>query len=123
METQRHEFVDGGGQTTTPTDHDENGSVKTLTSPDHSEATWIVDIPRQDEEVIEELAKEEFEWDEGNSEEDQLAIPIRTGTGRVYKSFEEMLSDSSYPMTPFAETWREKASTAEEITQAFKAVE
>ena len=123
LETQRHDFVYGETETTTPINHDQPGSSEILTISDHSEASRIVDIPRQDEEAVEELAQEEFEWNEENSEEDQSAIPIRTGTGRIYKSFDEMLSDPSYPMPPFAETWREKASTAEEITEAYKAID
>ena len=49
-----------------------------------------------------EIAREEFEWDESRSQEDQSAVPVMTCTGRVYKSFEEMLSDPTYPMRPLA---------------------
>ena len=54
--------------------------------------------------LLRQLALDEFELDERDSEDDEPAIPIRTVTGRVYKSFEEMLSDPTYPMSPVEES-------------------
>ena len=76
-----------------------------------------------DEDVVRELALDEFEWDEKNAEDDELAIPIRTVTGRVYKSFEEMMSDPTYPMSPMGKIWQEDANTPDEITKTYRAID
>ena len=123
LETQRYDFRDGRTEATIPTDRGPASLPETPKISAPSEDSGIIDMPYNDEDAVLELAQEEFERDEENSEDEHLAIPIRTGSGRVYKSFEEMLSDPSYPMTPFSETWQEKSSTAEEIIQAYKSVD
>ncbi len=76
-----------------------------------------------DLEISKELALEEFEWDERPPEDDELSIPIRTVTGRVYKSFEEMLSDPTYPMSPVGRVWQEDVNTPDEITKTYRAID
>lgn len=76
-----------------------------------------------DESAVQEIAQEEFEWGEKRSEEGQPAIPVRTGTGRVYKSFEEMLSDPTYPMSPAGKVWQEDANTTDELVKTYRAIE
>ncbi len=76
-----------------------------------------------DEEVVKDLALEEFELDERHSECDEPAIPIWTATGRVYKSFEELLKDPTYPMSPVGKVWQEDINTPEEITKTYRAID
>ena len=78
---------------------------------------------QNDEDVVRKLAREEFEWDNSDAEEDRLAIPVRTSTGRVYRSFEEMLSDPTYPMSPMGKVWEEDANTADEIAKTYRAID
>ena len=66
---------------------------------------------------------DEFDLDERHSGDDEPAIPIRTGTGRVYKSFEEMLSDPTYPMSPVGRVWQEDVNTPDEITKTYRAID
>ena len=106
--------------------HNSQGDHETeesLSSHGLSEDEEIRSTIKDDEEVIKELALEEFELEEEHSEDGQLAIPIWTGTGRVYKSFEEMLSDPTYPMRPLGEVWQEDVNTPAEITKTYRAVD
>ena len=86
---------------------------------DHSEP----DNEKTDEDVAMELALEEFELEETDSEEDRHAIPIRTAAGRVYKSFEQMLSDPTYPLGPMGKVSEEDANTPDEITKTYRAID
>ncbi len=76
-----------------------------------------------DEDVVKKLALEEFELDEKDSEDDKLAFAIRAVTGRVYKSFEEMLSDPTLPMSPMGKTWQEDSNTPDEIIKTYRAID
>jgi hypothetical protein len=78
---------------------------------------------QHDAEAVAELAREEFEWEEADGGQEDFSIPVHTRTGRVYKSFDDMMSDPTYPMSPMGKTWQEEASTAEEITKAYRAIE
>ena len=61
--------------------------------------------------------------DEKDSEDDKLAFAIRAVTGRVYKSFEEMLSDPTLPMSPMGKTWQEDSNTPDEIIKTYRAID
>ena len=54
--------------------------------------------------------------------QEELALPVHTTTGRVYKSFEEMLDDPTYPMPPITEPWLEETCTPEEMIKAYRVV-
>ena len=76
-----------------------------------------------DQASVQELALDEFEWENDDPYEEIPAIPIRTVTGRVYGSFEEMMSDPTYPQQPFSKIWEEDANTPKEITATYRAVD
>ena len=78
---------------------------------------------QSDEEVAKQVALDEFELAERHSEFDEPAIPIWTATGRVYKSFEEMLNDPTYPMSPVGKVWQEDVNTPDEITKTYRAID
>ena len=100
-------------------DSEVGDTAKTATSLD---ATWEHDKDQNDGEAVKRLALEEFDLDNKNSEGANLSIPIRTVTGRVYKSFEEMLSDPTHPMTPMGKIWEEDAYTPDEIIKTYRAI-
>ena len=75
-----------------------------------------------DRSAVRELALDEFDWDEDEPREAIQAIPVRTVTGRVYGSFEEMMRDPTYPERPFGKTWEEDANTPQEITATYRAI-
>ena len=78
---------------------------------------------QSDEEAVQELALEEREWNDDHPE-GGFAIPVvHRGTGRVYKSFDEALSDPAYPMSPPKDTWRERACSPEEIAKVYRAID
>ena len=78
---------------------------------------------QSDEEVAKELALGEFELDDRPSESGEPAIPIWTATGRVYRSFEEMLNDPTYPMGPVGKVWQEDVNTPVEIAKTYRAID
>ena len=76
-----------------------------------------------DEEAVQELALEEHEWNDERPG-DRFTIPVvHRGTGRVYKSFEEAISDPAYPMSTPKKSWQEKACSPEEIVKACAAID
>ena len=80
------------------------------------------DWEQSDEEAVQDLALEEREWNDERPE-GGFAIPVvHRGTGRVYKSFDEALSDPAYPMSPLSETWQERACSPEEIAKAYRPI-
>ena len=76
-----------------------------------------------EEEVAKDLALAEREWNDDRRPEDELRIPvIHRGSGRTYKSFEEMLDDPEAPMSPSTKTWEVSACSPEEIVKSYGAV-
>ena len=96
---------------------------ETRSTPDSLDASIERDNAKNDQEVTNELALDEFEWDNRWPEEGSLAIPIHTATGRVYKSFEEMMDDPSYPMSPMVKVWQEDSNTSDEIIKTYRAID
>ena len=75
-----------------------------------------------EEAVAKELALAESEWNDGHREDGDAIPIIHGGSGRVYKSFEDMLNDPAAPMSPFTETWEVSACSPEEIVKSYGAV-
>ena len=72
--------------------------------------------------VAKEVALEERDWNDGHGR-DELVIPVvHRGSGRTYKSFEDMFQDPAAPMSPSTETWEVSASSPEEIVKSYGAV-
>ena len=111
-----------GDESHEPT-HNGQGDHETeepLSTPDPLDSTGAPGKEQSDEKVAKELALDEFELDERHSQDDEPAIPIWTVTGRVYKSFEEMLSDPTYPMSPVGKVWQEDVNTPDEIAKTYQ---
>ena len=75
-----------------------------------------------DRSAVRELALDEFDWDDDEPRGEIQAIPVRTVTGRVYGSFEEMMRDPTCPERPFGKIWEEDANTPQEITATYRAI-
>ena len=101
----------------------DHGMEEPLSTPDPLDSRGDPANEQSDEEVAKELALDEFELGERQSEDDEPAIPIRTVTGRVYKSFEEMLDDPTYPMSPVGKVWQEDVNTPDEIAKTYRAID
>ena len=112
--TENQQEAEDGFLTTTRTDRDEYEVLP---------AAQNLNMGDGDEKAVREIAQDEFDWDDGQDEGDQPPIQVRTRTGRVYKSFEEMWTDPTSPTAPFAEIWKEKVMTAEEIAKTYRAIE
>ena len=121
--TQRQEPERDELQKPTDNGQDRYETGEAFSSPDPLNDTEDMNGEQHDEDVVKELALEEIEWDDRNVEDDELAIPIRTVTGRVYKSIEEMMSDPTYPMSPMGKVWQEDANTPDEITKTYRAID
>ena len=78
---------------------------------------------RDEEDVVaKELALEERNWKDEDGR-DEFVIPVvHRGSGRMFKSFGEMLEDPTAPMSPFAKTWEGAACSPEEIAKSYGAV-
>ena len=81
------------------------------------------DDSRTDKDVAQELALEESESKEGRGPGLDTIPVIHRGTGRTYKSFEEMFKDPAAPMSPTTKTWQESVCSPEEIAKTFGAIE
>ena len=102
---------------------DDHATEEPFSTPDPMDSTGDPGKEQSDEEVAKELALDEFELDDRHSEDDEPAIPVRTVTGRVYKSFEEMFSDPTYPMIPVGKVWQEDVNTPDEIIKTYRAID
>ena len=114
-----------GNHLQTPTDFNDgsNDGDAPLPTPDSANEAIDPNQIESDEEAAKELALDEFDWDNRESDGDSVAIPIRTVTGRVYKSFEEIMNDPSYPLSPMGKVWQEDANTPEEIIKTYRAID
>lgn len=121
--TQEHQPDDEGFQASAGAERSGNSLGEEQPAPQHALGTGEQYQEQSDEETVQELALEEREWNDDHPG-DSLTIPVvHLGTGRVYKSFDEALSDPAYPMGPVKETWRERACSPEEIAEANRAVD
>ena len=96
---------------------------ETPSTPDSLGYSGYLGEEQNDQEAVKELALEEFNFDDQHSEEVEPSIPIRTVTGRVYKSFEDMFGDPTYPMSPVRKVWQEDLNTPDEIIRTYRAID
>ena len=72
--------------------------------------------------VAKEIALDERDWNDERGR-DEFVIPVvHRGSGRTYKSFEEMFDDPSAPMSPSTKTWEVSACSPQEIVKSYGAV-
>ena len=95
----------------------------TPSPPDSLEYSGFLADEQDDQEAVRELALEEFDFDDQHSEDGGLTIPVRTVTGRVYRSFEDMFSDPTYPMSPMGKVWQEDVNAPDEIIRTYRAID
>ena len=91
----------------------------------------VLDVPHEpeesngldDEDVLAgEIALGEREWNDEHYS-DEFTIPVvHRGSGRTYKSFEEMFDDPAAPMSPATKTWEVSTCSPEEIVKSYGAV-
>ena len=94
-----------------------------LPKPQPVQESGTQDWEQSDEEAVQELALEERKWDDDRPERGFTIPVVHRGTGRVYNSIEEALGDPAYPMSPPKETWRESASSPEEVARTLRAID
>ena len=76
-----------------------------------------------DEDVVaEEVALEERDWNDEHGQDDFVIPVVHRGSGRTFKSFEEMFEDPTAPMRPSTKTWEVSACSPEEIVKSYGAV-
>ena len=72
--------------------------------------------------VAKEIALDERDWNDERGR-DEFVIPVvHRGSGRTYKSFDEMFDDPSAPMSPSTKTWEVSACSPQEIVKSYGAV-
>ena len=75
-----------------------------------------------DEDAVKEIAFEETaSSDRGRAKSDGIPV-FHRGTGRAYKSFEEMFEDPACPMGQTSEPWAEEALSREEVLRIYKMI-
>ena len=76
----------------------------------------------EEDAVAKEIARDERDWNDERGR-DEIVIPVvHRGSGRTYKSFEEMFNDPSAPMSPATKTWEVSACSPQEIVKSYGAV-
>ena len=120
--TQDLEPADEDAQTTLRTErHNAAGQVEQQ-APGHGQDS-AEDDSHIAEDVAQDIALAESEWKEGRGTDFDRIPVIHRGTGRTYKSFEEMFKDPAAPMSPATKTWQESVCSPEEIAKTFGAIE
>ncbi len=117
-----HEPGDEGIQTTVRTDRDEDGTTQEQLASEPARSPRKHDQEYSDEEAVQELTLDERGWNSRRQGDNDRPVAIHSGTGRAYKSFEEMLNDPASPISPAETTWQESCSP-EEIARTYGAVE
>ena len=120
--TDRHDSEETNLQTWGRAGQNKREPEETATISDAANELDEMESHLSDRSAVQELALNEFEWDNDEPRGGTPAIPVRTVTGRVYKSFEEMMSDPSYPQHPFSKIWEEDANNPQEITATYRAI-
>ena len=89
----------------------------------HEQQNGERDSAFSEEGAVQEIAQEEREWGGGPQREDDWTIPVHSGTGRVYKSLQDALSDPAFPTGIAGRSWQEEASSPEELAKTYGAFE
>ena len=75
----------------------------------------------EEDAVAKEVALNEREWND-ESDWDGFLIPVvHQGSGRTFKSFNEMFEDPTAPMNPDTKTWEVSACSPEELVKSYGA--
>ena len=99
------------------------GTIRDQRGSDILPAAAEHDWESSDDEAVREIAAEEREWADRTSGGETSMPIVHSGSGRTYGSFEDMFKDPAAPLSPAAKTWQEAATTAEEISKTYGAVE
>ncbi len=121
--TQDHEPADEDSQEKLRTDRDDDRIEEESSASDLVQDSWKQDQEHSDEGAVQELALEERGWNGGRHGDNDRSVAIHSGTGRAYKSFEEMLNDPALPMSPVETTWQESACSPEEIAKTYGTID
>ena len=121
--TQDHEPADGDSQKKLHTNRDDDGIEEKPSAPEFVQDSREQDREHSDEEAVQELALEEPGWNGGRQDDNDGSVAIHSGTGHAYKSFEDMLNDPAFPMSPAETTWKESACSPEEIAKTYATIE
>ena len=120
--TQDYEPEEAKYATTRLTGRDGEELTGDTPTPELTQKSSGQDQEYREKEVVQELALEDREWNGGQDRTGDTVVAVHSGTGRAYKSFEDMLNDPAFPMSP-AKTWQEAACSSEEIAKTYGAIE
>ena len=68
--------------------------------------------------IAKEVALGERDWNDEHGGEELVIPVVHRGSGRVFRSFGEMLDDPTSPMSPFSDTWEVSACSPEELAKS-----
>ena len=81
------------------------------------------DWDQSDDEAVQELALAERDWNGGRQAHGDGNLIVHSGSGRAYKSIEEIANDPTCPMGSSGASWKEEACSPDEIVQTYGWVE
>ena len=87
------------------------------------QGTTEQDRAQSDDGAVRELALAERDWNGERQARDDGNLIVHSGSGRAYKSIEEMATDPTCPMGSSGASWKEEACTPDEIVQTYGWVE
>ena len=119
--TQKHPADDDEREIARPTDRE--SVAKVGREPDGACDTDGSDREPSDETAVQELAAEERDRNDDQPKDGDSTLVVQRGAGRAYRSFEDMLRDPAYPLSPMKEARRESALSPEEIASTYRAVD
>ncbi len=101
-------------------EYQHTGSARPV--PEVHQEPWEFGGTDDEDAIAMEVAVEEREWkDEFSGEELSIPVVLR-GSGRTFKSVDEMFEDPTAPMPPSKRTWEAAACSPEEIVKSYGAV-
>ena len=117
--TRDHEPNDEDVVIATGKDMDDDGASLEHPVPELAQGPESRSRELSDDEISKELVRSEggrTDADRGDGDGTAMAASV---TGRAYKSFEEMIEDPGFPVSPSAETWQESACSPVENARAY----
>ena len=69
--------------------------------------------------IAKEVALDERDWNDEHGRGEFVIPVVHRGSGRTFKSFDEMFGDPTAPMSPATKTWEVSACSPEEIVKSY----
>ena len=98
---------------------DDDDEMEEQPARQHARDSTKWDQTQNDEEAVQELARDENDGGDGLPGDEGKPVLVHAGTGRAFRSLDEIMNDPTLPMGPTKTTSKEEACTTDEIVKIY----